>query len=86
MRHHVLRLCENILNKAAGHNPQRYLAIDSAEGQIVDLIPERRNIGPFAGIDIHRQNVFTIEINQRRQVKENGVYPPLYSPSRVPFT
>ena len=66
---HVLRLGENIFDKCRGNDAQRNLAVNAAEGQVVDLVAEGRNVRPFAGIDIHRQHVLAVKINVRSEVK-----------------
>ena len=39
---------------------KRNLAIDPAEGHVVDLVAKRRNIGSFGRVDLHAQHVFAI--------------------------
>ena len=68
-RQHVFGLGEYIFNKGRGNDAQRNFAVDSAEGQVVDLIAERRNVGTLAGIDIHHQHVLAVEIDVRREVE-----------------
>ena len=59
----------DVLDKGLRHHPQRDLAIDPAEGQVVDLIAERRNVGAFCRVHIHAQHVFAPWIQQPRQLK-----------------
>ena len=66
---HVLRLGKDIFDKGRRNDAQRNFAVNAAEGQVVNLIAERRNVGPLAGIDIHRQHVLSVEIDVRRKVK-----------------
>src|SRR3954471_18608720 len=47
MREYVFRANRNILDERRRNREQRDLAIDSSEGQIVDLVSEWRNIRPL---------------------------------------
>ena len=51
------------------HDAKGNLAVDAAERQVVDLVAERRNVGPLGGIDVDGQNILAIEIDVRRQVE-----------------
>ncbi len=84
-RHHILRLGENIFNEGREDNAEGNFAVNTAEGQVVNLVAERRNVRPLAGVDIHDKYILSVEIDVRSEVKEKGVYPPLYSPRRVPL-
>src|ERR1700730_693571 len=66
---YILRLGENILNENRRHDAKRDFAINAAEGQVVDLVAERRDVRPFAGINIHDEYVLPVEIDVRRKVK-----------------
>ena len=66
---HVFGLGKNILNKCRGNDAKRNFAVNAAEGQVVDLIAEGRNVRPFAGIEIHRQHVLAVKIEVRSKVK-----------------
>ncbi len=66
---HILRLGENILDESWRDDAQRNFAINAAEGQVVNLVAERRNVRPLAGIHVHRQHILSVEIDVRCQVK-----------------
>ena len=84
-REHILRPHEDVLDECRGHNSQGNLAVDAAEGEIVDFVSEGWNVGALGGVDIDGEYVFSVEIEVRVSSNENGVYPPLYSPSLVPL-
>src|SRR6202044_689069 len=63
----VLGLRENIFDVDRRHDAQRNLAIDSAEGEVVNAIAEGRNIRALGRIHIHRQQIFAFKIQMRRQ-------------------
>ena len=65
----VLGLGENIFDKCRRNDAQGDLAINAAEGQVVDLVAEGRNVGAFGGIDVDRENILAVEIKVRRQVE-----------------
>ncbi len=68
----VFRLGEDVFDESAGDDAQRNLAIDAAESQVVDLVAERRNIGPLGGVHLHGQHVLSVEIDMRREVEGEG--------------
>ena len=68
-REDILRSHENVLDKGRRHDPQRNFTIDAAEGEIVDLVTKRRDVGAFRGIQIHREHVLSLKIEVRRQFK-----------------
>ena len=70
---HVFGLGEDILDERRRNDAQRDFAVDAAEGQVVDLIAERRNVRPLAGIKIHRQHVFPSKSMCGVRSKEKGV-------------
>src|ERR1700722_2617860 len=57
LRHHILWRREDVLQKGLRHDAQRDLAIDAAEGQIVNLVAEGRDVWALSGIHLHRQHV-----------------------------
>ena len=63
------RANENVLDKGRGHDSQRDFAVNAAEGEIVDFVSERRNVGALGGIDIDGENVFSVEVEVRRQLE-----------------
>src|ERR1700722_9511993 len=67
--HHIFRLCENVLDERSRHDTQGDLAIDPAEGEVIDLVPEWRNVAPLRRIDVNRQDILAVEIDVRRQVE-----------------
>ena len=60
---------ENILDECRGHYTQGNFPVDAAEGEVVDLVAEGGNVGAFAGIDVDRKDVLSVEIEMRRQVE-----------------
>src|SRR5882724_184110 len=66
---HIFGFGEDILKERRRNNKQRNFAVNAAEGQVVDLMAERRNVRSLAGIDIHRQQVLSVEIEVRCKVK-----------------
>jgi len=69
---YVPGLGEHIFDKCPGHDPQGDLAVDSAEGEVVDLIAKRRNVGALTGVHVDHQHVFAVEIQLRGEVKGEG--------------
>jgi len=66
---HVFRPGENILDKGRGHDAKRNFAVNAAEGQVVNLITERGNIRPLAGVNIHDECVLPVEIDVRCEIE-----------------
>src|SRR5215471_760967 len=66
---HILRTNEDVFYERGRNYSQRYLAINAAEGEVIDFVSERRNVSPLAGIDIHRKDVFSVKINVRSQIE-----------------
>ncbi len=66
----VKRAGENVFDERLGNEAQRYVAIDAAEGQIVDLASKRRDILPLGRIDLNCEpRQFRCGVNS----KEKGV-------------
>ena len=63
---YVLGLGKDIFNEGGRDDAQGDFAVDAAEGKVVDLIAEGRNVGALGGIDFHGQNVFAVEVDMRR--------------------
>src|SRR3984885_7260078 len=82
---HIFRFRKNVLDVSPWDNAQPDFAINSAEGQIINFISERWNIRTLPGIQIPRQHFFPLKSRCGVSSNENGVYPPLYSPRRVPL-
>src|SRR5882724_7998181 len=57
---HVFRLGENILNKRRRHDAERDFTVNTAEGQVVNLIPERWDVRPLTGVNIHDEYVLSV--------------------------
>jgi hypothetical protein len=68
----VHRLGEHVLDKHRRHDAQRDFAIDAAEGQVVDVLAEGRDIGPFGGIHLDGQDVGRVRLQVRRQIEGEG--------------
>ena len=69
---HVFGLGENIFYEGLRDDAQGDFAVDAAEGEVIDLIAEGRNVGALGGIDFHCENVVAVEINVRRKFKREG--------------
>src|SRR5258708_5761829 len=69
---HVFGLGKNILNERAGDDAQGNFAVDASESEVVDLMAERRDIRPLAGVHIHSEDVFTAKIDVRREIEREG--------------
>ena len=61
MFQHILRSGEDVGNEAGRHNAQIHFAVQTAEGQVVNLVAERRNIGAFRRVDVQRQEIVAVE-------------------------
>jgi hypothetical protein len=66
---HRFGLRKNILDKCCRNDAQPDFSVDSSESQIVDLIAKGRDVRPLRRVHIHRQHVFSAEIDVRRQIK-----------------
>ena len=53
----------------SGHDAQRNLAIDAAEGEVVDLVAEGRNVRALGGVELHGKNVVAGGSRMRRQIE-----------------
>src|SRR5271170_5916026 len=65
----VFRLCEDVLDEGLGDDAQRDFAIDAAEGEIVDLVAEGRDVGSLAGVEIDGQQVVSVEVDVRSELE-----------------
>ena len=59
------------------HDAQCDLAVNAAEGHVVNLVPERRNIGALRRIELHAQHVLPIEVEVRCQLEREWRVPAL---------
>ena len=66
---HILWLREDVVDVSCGNNAQRDLAVDSAEGHVIDFITERRNVRTFRRIDLENQHVLRILVQMLGQFK-----------------
>ena len=66
---HVLWFRENIVDVGGGNDAEPDFAIDAAEGEVVDLIAEGRNVVALGGVEIDGQDIFAVEIDVRSQVE-----------------
>src|SRR5579885_3293819 len=51
----ILRLGKDVFDKAGRNNAERDFAIDATEGEVVDLVAERRSVWTLGGIEVRRQ-------------------------------
>src|SRR5262249_28456563 len=51
------------------NDPQRDFAINAAEGQVVDFVSEGRDVGTLGGVDVNSKNVFSVEVDVRREIE-----------------
>src|SRR5215469_8535112 len=65
----LFRPDKNIFDEAFRHDPERYLAVNAAKGEIVDLVAEGGDIRALRRVHIHGQNVFPIPSDMRRELK-----------------
>src|ERR1017187_976786 len=66
---HILGLSKKVIQVRSRHDAQRDFAVDAAKGEVVDLVAKRRNIRPFAGINLDRQHVFAVKVHVSRELK-----------------
>src|ERR1700733_14066038 len=64
---HIFRLGENIFDKSRVDDPQRYFAVNAAECEVVNLMPERWDVGPFARDHLHGQHIVGVKFQMWRQ-------------------
>src|SRR3984893_842106 len=75
---------KDVFDKGRWNDAQENLAIDAAKRQIVDFIAERRNIRPLMGVKLECKDIFTVEVEVRRQLKEKWrVSPSILSNARA---
>lgn len=48
----------DVFEKGLGDDAERDLAIDAAEGEVVDLVAEGRDVGAFGGVDVEGEKIF----------------------------
>ncbi len=68
-REHILRPGENVFDKSGGNDTQRNFAVDAAEGEVVNLMPERRYVRAFGRVNLNREHVVGVKVEVRRQFK-----------------
>ena len=68
-RQNIFRAHENILDEGRGNDAQGDFAVDAAEGEVVDFVAERWNVGALGGVDIDGEDILSVEIEVRRQVE-----------------
>src|ERR1700733_6302868 len=66
---HIFCFRADIFDESCGNDAQCNLTVDAAEGEVVDLISERWDIGTFGGIDLNGQHVVGVKLEMRRQVE-----------------
>src|SRR5208282_4277529 len=66
---HIFRLGEDVFDKSGGNDTQRNFAVDATKGEIVNLMPERRDVRAFGRVNFNRQHVVGVKAEMRRQLK-----------------
>src|SRR5208283_2213942 len=66
---HIFRFGEDVFDKSGGNDTQRDIAVDATEGEVVNLMPERRNVRAFGRVNLNGQHVVGVKIEMRRQFK-----------------
>src|SRR5689334_20423396 len=59
-------LHKDVLDVRRGHKPQMHIAIDAAEGEVIDLASKWRNVGPLGRVELHGKHVVSFPIDVRR--------------------
>src|SRR6202158_3105865 len=72
---HVFGFGENVFDKGAGNDAQSDFAVDTAESQVVDLVPKRRDVWALTGVHIDRENVVAAGVEVRCKVEGKGCVP-----------
>src|SRR6185437_15282198 len=70
-------MSEYIVDICRGNNPQRNFAIDATEGHVVNLITKRWNICALCRVNLDDQNIVSIRVKMRRQLKRERRKPTL---------
>ena len=68
----VFRLGENIFDEAGRNDAEGDFAIDAAEGEVVNLIAEGRDVRPLGGVQFNGENVFAGKIEVRSEFERKG--------------
>ena len=63
---------EDVVQVGLGDDPQRNLAVDAAEGHVVDLVTEGRHIVAFGGVERYHQHVLAVSVQVRGQFEGEG--------------
>ncbi len=63
------RLGKNIFNEGARNNAERHFTVNAAEGEVIDLETEGRDVRALPGIDVDGENVLSVEIEMRSEVE-----------------
>lgn len=66
---YILGAGKDVVEIDVGDDAERYLAVDSTEGHIVDLVSERRDIRPLRRIQFHHQHVLPTGTQVRRDIE-----------------
>ena len=64
---HILRHREDVVDVRTRNYPQPYLAVNAAEGEVIDLVAKWRNVGPLGRVDIDGKKVVAIEVHVRSE-------------------
>ncbi len=72
---HVLGTSEDIVDIRMRNDAQRHLAIDSAEGHVIDLVAKRRHVRALGRVHLHNQYVLRILVNMLRQLERKWSEP-----------
>ena len=69
---HILGAGEDVVDVGGGDDAQRDFAIDAAEGQVVDLVAEGRNVGALGGVDLDDENILGVGMKVIGEVEGEG--------------
>ena len=69
---YLFGLSENIFDESGRNNAEGNFAIDSAKGEVVNLVPKGRDVRALARIDVDSQNILTVEIEMGSEIEREG--------------
>src|ERR1022692_30765 len=65
----IFRLGEDVFDESGGNDTQSNFAVDATEGEVVNLMPERRNVRAFGRVNLNGEHVVGVKVEMRRQFK-----------------